>query len=55
MATHGKAKIGRDHYHTEIEMSGHSLIADEPTSYGGRNDGPSPMTRCFQGSAPARQ
>jgi putative redox protein len=49
MATQGTAKIGRDHYHTEIEMSGHSLIADEPTSNGGRNDGPSPFDLVLSG------
>jgi hypothetical protein len=32
MATHGSAKIGRDHYHTEINMNGHALVADEPST-----------------------
>lgn len=49
MATHGTAKIGRDHYHTQIEMSGHSLIADEPIGNGGRNDGPSPYDLVLSG------
>jgi hypothetical protein len=30
MATHGSVKIGRDQYHTEINMYGHALVADEP-------------------------
>jgi hypothetical protein len=32
MATHGSAKIGRDHYHTEINMNGPALVADEPST-----------------------
>ncbi len=36
------ARIGRDHYSTEILANGHSLIADEPRSVGGTNQGPTP-------------
>ena len=36
------ARIGRDTYHTAINAAGHALIADEPASAGGRDDGPSP-------------
>ncbi|MGY4197345.1 OsmC family protein [Bradyrhizobium sp. USDA 4520] len=49
MATHGTAKIGRDNYHTEIVMSGHALVADEPERNGGRNDGPAPYDLVLSG------
>jgi len=32
VVTHGSARIGRDHYHTEINMSGYALVADEPST-----------------------
>jgi putative redox protein len=34
--------IGKDHYHTEITAGGHALIADEPESMGGSDNGPDP-------------
>lgn len=36
------ARIGREHYRTEILAKGHSLVSDEPESVGGTNFGPSP-------------
>ena len=36
------ARTGATGYTTEINASGHSLIADEPISVGGENQGPSP-------------
>ena len=36
------ASIGRDRYTTEIHASGHALLADEPSSVGGADKGPSP-------------
>lgn len=36
------AYIGTDHYQTHINASGHSIVADEPLSVGGRNLGPTP-------------
>jgi hypothetical protein len=32
VVTHSSARIGRDHYHTEINMSGYALVADEPST-----------------------
>jgi hypothetical protein len=32
MATHGSAKMVATHYHTEINMNGHALVADEPST-----------------------
>jgi len=29
---HGTARIGKDHYRTEIEVSGHALVGDEGPS-----------------------
>jgi uncharacterized OsmC-like protein len=34
--------IGRDHFATEIDASGHRLLADEPVALGGRDTGPTP-------------
>ena len=34
--------IGKDHYHTDISAGDHELIADEPESLGGSNNGPDP-------------
>lgn len=34
--------IGKDHYHTEIRAGEHGLIADEPESVGGSDNGPDP-------------
>ena len=39
---HGTARIGNDHYRTEISISGHDLIADEGPALGGGNMGPAP-------------
>lgn len=36
------ARIGRDHYRTDIVANGHRIVADEPSSVGGTNLGPSP-------------
>jgi len=35
-----KVRIGREHYHTEIRIGKHLLIADEPESLGGTDEGP---------------
>lgn len=37
-----RVSIERDHYPTQIETRKHILIADEPTSVGGQNLGPTP-------------
>ncbi len=39
---HGTARIGKDHYRTEIDVSGHALIGDEGPGLGGKNLGPAP-------------
>ncbi|MGV1684856.1 OsmC family protein [Sphingopyxis sp. NJF-3] len=39
---HGTARIGKDRYRTEIEVSGHKLISDEPPALGGGAVGPAP-------------
>ncbi len=39
---HGTARIGKDHYRTEINVSGHDLIGDEGPGLGGKNLGPAP-------------
>jgi putative redox protein len=39
---HGKAVIALARYKTKIDVSGHHLTADEPTSNGGANQGPAP-------------
>ena len=49
MATHGTARIGRDQYRTEVEMSGHRLVADEPPAVGGQDQGPSPYDLVLAG------
>ena len=38
----GVAHIGKDSYHTMIEVDGHALVGDEPVRNGGANSGPSP-------------
>lgn len=35
-------RIGRDHYRTEVRAGGHTIIADEPKSAGGGDEGPTP-------------
>src|SRR3546814_13655572 len=39
---HGTARIGKDHYRTEIAVGDHSLVADEGPGLGGQNAGPAP-------------
>lgn len=39
---HGTARIGNDHYRTEISVGGHDLVADEGAALGGKNAGPAP-------------
>ena len=39
---HGTARIGKDRYRTEINVSGHDLIGDEGPGLGGQNLGPAP-------------
>ena len=39
---HGTARIGKDHYRTEIMVGDHSLVADEGPALGGKNAGPAP-------------
>lgn len=39
---HGTARIGKDRYRTEINVSGHDLIGDEGPGLGGKNAGPAP-------------
>jgi len=36
------ARIGREHYRTEIEVGGKSVVVDEPASLGGGDAGPTP-------------
>ncbi len=38
----GVAHIGRDTYHTTIEVGRHALVGDEPARNGGADSGPSP-------------
>jgi putative redox protein len=38
----GSARIGNDHYRTEISVGGHAIIADEGVGLGGQNLGPAP-------------
>jgi len=38
----GTARIGNDHYRTEIDVGGHAIIADEPPALGGQGAGPAP-------------
>ncbi len=40
--TRGTAHIGKDSYQTTIEVSGHTLVGDEPERNGGRDTGPAP-------------
>lgn len=39
---HGTARIGKDHYRTEIEVGVHRLVSDEPHALGGGAAGPAP-------------
>ena len=39
---HGTARIGKDHYRTEINVGGHDLISDAGRGLGGQNLGPAP-------------
>jgi putative redox protein len=38
----GVAHIGKDTYHTTIEVGGHPLVGDEPARNGGADSGPAP-------------
>jgi putative redox protein len=38
----GVAHIGKDTYHTTLEVGGHALVGDEPARNGGADTGPSP-------------
>lgn len=38
----GTARIGNDRYRTEIEVGGHTIVADEPAALGGQGVGPAP-------------
>ncbi|WP_447759884.1 OsmC family protein [Sphingopyxis panaciterrae] len=38
----GTARIGNDHYRTEIDVGGHAITADEPPALGGQGAGPAP-------------
>ena len=38
----GVAHIGKDTYHTTIEVGGHLLVGDEPARNGGADSGPAP-------------
>jgi len=38
----GVAHIGKDTYHTTIEVGGHALVGDEPARNGGADTGPAP-------------
>lgn len=46
---HGTARIGRDRYRAEIEVSGHALVADEGSGLGGANTGPAPYDYILAG------
>lgn len=37
-----RVSIGKDHYHTDIAAGDHTLVADEPESVGGSDNGPDP-------------
>jgi putative redox protein len=50
-AHHITASLDRSHYRTEIVASGHVLVADEPESLGGTNEGPSPYDLVSAGLA----
>jgi putative redox protein len=46
---HGTARIGKDHYRTEISVGGHDLVADEGPALGGKNVGPAPYDLLLAG------
>ncbi|MDT8369914.1 MAG: bifunctional alpha/beta hydrolase/OsmC family protein [Longimicrobiales bacterium] len=37
-----RVRTGRTHFHTDVRVREHQIVADEPESAGGTNDGPSP-------------
>jgi len=43
-STSAEAYIGRDHYQTTVTSAGHTLIADEPETSQGTNQGMSPYS-----------
>ncbi|MYM22735.1 OsmC family peroxiredoxin [Duganella sp. FT135W] len=45
----GTAHIGSDTYTTQIEVSGHALLGDEPARNGGQNAGPAPYDYLLAG------
>src|SRR3546814_19592446 len=45
----GTARIGKDHYRTEIEVGGHALVGDEGPGLGGKNLGPAPYAFLLAG------
>jgi putative redox protein len=45
----GTAHIGADSFTTQIEVSGHALIGDEPARNGGQNAGPAPYDYLLAG------
>jgi putative redox protein len=45
----GIAHIGRDIYRTTLEVSGHTLVADEPARNGGADAGPAPYDYLLAG------
>jgi putative redox protein len=46
-----QAGIGHDHYTTKMTMRGHLLIADEPESNGGKDQGPTSTELIISGLA----
>ncbi len=45
----GVAHIGKDTYHTTIDVGGHALVGDEPARNGGDNSGPAPYDYLLAG------
>ena len=46
----GTARIGRDHYCTQIDLaSGQTLVSDEPSGLGGEGAGATPYARVIAG------
>ncbi|AGU53457.1 OsmC-like protein [Variovorax paradoxus B4] len=46
----GTARIGRDHYRTQVDLaSGHTLISDEPSVLGGEGAGSTPYELVIAG------
>ena len=47
--TQGIARIGQDRYHTDIEVGGRALVADEPPALGGQGAGFAPYDLLLAG------